>query len=826
MTVPPAARAAVHAVTAALGEPVMLLVTGGIGSGKSSALAAVRAQLRAASVPVLPRPPRAGEDPRSAVVVDDAHLLDDDALAALRAHVDDRAGTVVIACERLASRGALTALLTALEQENPAITLGPLNPTEIASAARELGVEPSPDQLRTLTAATAGLPLLVAAALRDVESAPRQARFALVERVRRLDAPLLDALLLLSLNAEVGTADVAAALRVDPGDAHALVDRARASGLVDPTSGASFQSFVHDCVAQIVGVSRHHEVETTLLASLVETATLSDDLALTLAEHGVRDEHLANTLADAAARPGVPAAAAARLYRAAAGAGRPGADVALAESLALSGDCAGGGRLAEELLTSDDPARRAAAVRIAAGIAAHDGAMAQAADLYRWLGPNPDAASGAAGTVALAATGDLAAARAALDAPRQGPPTIAARAARTLAEGVLASVTELYPAVIARLSQALGGEGDRPVVAPDTPAALVTLAAVHGGDPVRARSVIARAVRADTAADAGPFFAHRHRLLQGWVRMQDGQLRAATAGVKPQSALHRRDALWAGALQTAIARRAGDSGALHTHWQAATEVLSEYAIDLFTLLPLGELWVAAARLGQTERVQHSVDEAFALLDELGNPVLWSAPLQWAGVHAGILANAPESVAPYGAALTKAAAHSPFARALATAGRTWLRVLAHHVDPDEVGAAANGLCRFGLTWDATRLASQAALQTPDSRTSSAMLQLARDLKHTIAIDEAAIEAAGTEPGPSAESRGDRPRPASSKLSDREREVAELLLLGRSYRDIGAQLLISAKTVEHHVARIRRRLGAESRSEMLSMLRALLDVPTGR
>ena len=35
-----------------------------------------------------------------------------------------------------------------------------------------------------------------------------------------------------------------------------------------------------------------------------------------------------------------------------------------------------------------------------------------------------------------------------------------------------------------------------------------------------------------------------------------------------------------------------------------------------------------------------------------------------------------------------------------------------------------------------------------------------------------------------------------------------------------LFISAKTVEHHVARIRRRLGAESRSEMLSMLRAML------
>jgi DNA-binding CsgD family transcriptional regulator len=146
------------------------------------------------------------------------------------------------------------------------------------------------------------------------------------------------------------------------------------------------------------------------------------------------------------------------------------------------------------------------------------------------------------------------------------------------------------------------------------------------------------------------------------------------------------------------------------------------------------------------------------------------------------------------------------------------VLANHVDIDEVTAAARGLSQFGLTWDATRLASQAALQTPDARVSGAMLQLARDLKQTVAVDDvpglesAATVADGARGGPS--------RPASSRLSDREREVAELLLLGMPYRDIGSQLFISAKTVEHHVARIRRRLGAESRSEMLSMLRAML------
>jgi DNA-binding CsgD family transcriptional regulator len=250
------------------------------------------------------------------------------------------------------------------------------------------------------------------------------------------------------------------------------------------------------------------------------------------------------------------------------------------------------------------------------------------------------------------------------------------------------------------------------------------------------------------------------------------------------------------------------------------EVLAEYSVDVFSLLPLGELWVAAARMRQIDRLQHTLDEAFALLTSLGNPVLWSVPLHWAGVHAGILANSPELVAPHGQALTAAASDSAFAKALAGAGRTWLRVLANHVDIDEVTAAARSISQFGHTWDATRLAGQAALQTPDGRVSGAMLQLARDLKLTTAVDDApSAEAAPTAAAPTGSARQQ-----SSRLSDREREVAELLLLGMPYRDIGSQLFISAKTVEHHVARIRRRLGAESRSEMLSMLRAMLATPS--
>jgi DNA-binding CsgD family transcriptional regulator len=53
------------------------------------------------------------------------------------------------------------------------------------------------------------------------------------------------------------------------------------------------------------------------------------------------------------------------------------------------------------------------------------------------------------------------------------------------------------------------------------------------------------------------------------------------------------------------------------------------------------------------------------------------------------------------------------------------------------------------------------------------------------------------------------------------VAELVLSGMTYKEIGERLFISAKTVEHHVARMRQRLGANSRGELMAHLRMILN-----
>ena len=492
MRVPPAARAAVASLAAAPTEPVVMAVTGGIGTGKSATLAAVRAALAAAGVPVTPRPPRPGEEPGQAVVVDDAHLLDDDALQQLTALVLDRTCTVVVAAEPLTRRPALSALVTAVQRERPVLTLSALTAAEITDAAATiLGAEPSPELIR-------GLPLLITAALgesgTDSVALARRAEHALTERLRWYDDAVLDGMVVLSLSGELGAADLAAAMRIEVPEAVALVDRARASGLPGPSFPDTFLQRVHHCAAHSVGAARHRQLETTLLTTQLDAASLSAELALQLAEHGLQDARLARTLTDLAGRPDTTPARAARLFRAARSAGGTDVSAALADALATSGDLVTAGRLAEELLGSDDRDERVAAVRIGAAVAAHSGAMVQAADLYRWLGPQPDPVVAANGILAGFATGDLELARSAFGGPAQGPPTSASRAARCLGDGVLASVDQPYLEVMSVLGRALGVDADRMPIGVDSAAAVAALAALHGGDPVRARSVPAGTV--------------------------------------------------------------------------------------------------------------------------------------------------------------------------------------------------------------------------------------------------------------------------------------------------------------------------------------------
>ena len=258
--------------------------------------------------------------------------------------------------------------------------------------------------------ATAGLPFLVRPAIAAAVSPDGEpvanaiveaARFALIERLRRVDEPVLDTLLVSSLSPgpRVPTTSPRR-YACDSDEAQRLVDRARASGLIEPSHSQAFLRSVHLAVAadhRRRTASRHRNRAAVVADSNVDAVNGSRVAA-------GRARAARRSAGRRARRPGRPSAAANRPRRHGCTArppkrARPNVDARLADALALTGDCATAGRLADELLASDDAAERAAAVRIAASIAVHDGSAAQAADLFRWLGPYPDAFVSAAGAV-------------------------------------------------------------------------------------------------------------------------------------------------------------------------------------------------------------------------------------------------------------------------------------------------------------------------------------------------------------------------------------------------------------------------------------------
>jgi DNA-binding CsgD family transcriptional regulator len=350
----------------------------------------------------------------------------------------------------------------------------------------------------------------------------------------------------------------------------------------------------------------------------------------------------------------------------------------------------------------------------------------------------------------------------------------------------------------------------------DSPAALAALVALHSGELAIAGSVLRRAI--DTELGGSPA-RPRHLLLLAWVEMLRGRGAPArelidAARAAARDGLEPRDELFHRALEVGLARRASDVPALVAAWVRAREAVLRHPVDLFALLPLGELIVAAARLEDTDRLAPHVAAAQALLTQLGEPPLWAAALHWSGVQAAILADDPEALRPHAAALVEASRTSPYAATLARAGRGWLRVLTGDVDPASVVSAAEELAAVGLAWDGSRLAGQAAVRVSDPRARTELLGCARALAEAHGLDQGG----GERSSPAAERSP--AAPAGGFLSEREREVARLVLAGRTYREIGAQLYISAKTVEHHMSRIRQRLGAGNRSDLLDRLRAEL------
>ncbi|MFS8521393.1 MAG: helix-turn-helix transcriptional regulator [Micromonosporaceae bacterium] len=791
----------------------MTIVVGVDGSGRTHRLGALAAAATAPVVhldgaaPDLADRLAAARDAGAVVVVDDAHRLTDQALTALAEAA--RGGVRMMISRRpTVDRPALAALDEAVAGQGPVEVLRPLDERGVAAVmAAVTGRPASLSDVEKIRRDTAGLPAVVAAVAASragdpagggtatVAASPAgDAPPALVARVQqrlaRFPAATATLARILALGLDLADDVLAAAAGTTPAELEDAMRELRDSGMLVPGEERMVPAVARAVLADLPPTGRRR---------------LHDRVASALVDAGAHPVVAAEQLRAARAR--TPTSAVAYL--------------AAAEHLRFSDPEAAVGWYGEALESGADPAAVAPgraeasallgvpsdptevgvtgpdAVRlraVAGATAAHDGRADRAVEEFSGV---PD--TGALLSVPyLVVLGRMDQARAAAGA--DGP-----LALRRFAEAALAAPDP--PAAVPRFIEAAEALEAQPpqLVLPDTAHAVGALVAVAAGDVPTAEHLLHRALAAGTG---GPVATGRHRLLLAWVHLRSGRYDTPAAEVRRlrDARLPGRDRLVLAALVAGLARRSGDVARLREAWRLAEPMLARRTVDLLHAEPTEELLVAGARLHQHQRLAPVLDRLDAIVADLGSPPAWAAVTAWTRLQVAVATDDATAAATAAARLTTLGTSPDLPRqeVLRDAATAWAAALAGDVDAAAVLAAAERLAAAHLPWEASRLAGDAAIRTPDPATARRLLERAREL----------AGAGG----------GDGPAGGRGGLSDREVEVARLVLAGRTHREIGEQLYLSPKTVEHHVARIRTKLGATTRAELLAALREILDDAT--
>lgn len=811
--------------------PLTAAVQGPGGYGKTTLLTELAGIYRVAGVAVgdgstVPEPDRARE---TAVLVDDAHRLDDGTLLALRELAESPGARLVVAYRPWPRSAALAELVGVLGRDTPPVQLGGLAGAALAERARAaLGSEPGPDALERLRGLTGGVPRFVERVLGEWDSqhdphgaddgwppVPASVLDRFQDDFDRLDETSRACLVALALGATAQPDLLAGLLELSPATAADGLAAVRAGGLLD--AGDAVLPLARHAVYALTPAEHRLALLRRLVDNHLERAAPVLPLVRPLLDDGTvpgTDPTLA-TAFDRAGDEALPESprTAVRLFDAAVSAGAAPSDVAArrAKAAAAAGDLDDALRTADRAIVDESAPDRELGVQVSATALACRGLLRRSAELCRWSAGNARWPGDVAyAVVGLVATGSRNEAETLLrESGEAGPPTSLSGATTQLAEGMcesLGSVPSAAVSTLVRAASLAGPLGDTMLV-PDTPAAVAAFVALHAGEFDVAESVIERAIE---SGSGGALLRTRHQLLAAWAPLLRGDTVTARArldfALDGAGELAMRDRLTAVAIEAGIAGRDNDVGTLTELRGRARQAVAEHPADLFTLLSLGELVLASARLRDQSWLTASLREAWAVLSDLGSPPLWSALLHWKCVQAAIVLENPEEAAQHAQALDDMAGHTPLAAPLAGGAATWVRLQRGEVDRTEAERAARALHAAGLAGDGASLAGQAAIRTSDRKAMLELLECARTLQ----------------------GKGSRPQKihtggagVADVLSDREREVAQLVLAGLTYKQVGKRLFISAKTVEHHIGRIKQRLGCSDREELLTRLRNLVD-----
>ncbi|MGP3535705.1 helix-turn-helix transcriptional regulator [Microbacterium sp. RD1] len=790
-----------------------VLVVGPAGSGRSRVLREIARRLGRDGRPVVTADAAATVDaaPAEAVVLaDDVHTSAGELIAALARRVQTPGAGVVVASAPWPLPDPVRELATSLEKAHPPLVLGHVTRVDVLDACAGSGRFWAPRCIDDILELAGHLAWLVGEALvvheqdcEDESGHPalrEELRDLIAHRIASLEPPLLAAIETLCLSP--GT------LPLDE-DAHwALAGHAR--GLLMRNGHPA--PVVRDAVRATISVDRLFELYAT-------PGRLPPDAEMRRLLSGFSDPRLATALLlDGDAALGRDPRRADELFRAAGEAGADGLAVATRRARAAwnAGEVDTAGAILDRAAVGPAHPSFPTATAITGAVwAARADLPMSSAVFTRADVPSPDLV--AAGTIAAVGAGD-AERLVELDAapPARALPSTLVVAQELLVRGLRTTLGTRVPTCLSDLVRATemytASGCDAPV--PEIPAVLATVAALSLGDLHVAANVISDAVR---SRHGGAWAQQRLLLWQAWVAVQrerphDAEAALRAAGVATTTPA--RERVLADAVAIALTRRYADPSALPPVWRRARESILRARFDVYSLIPLAEFAVSAARLGDMDRVQPHLDDAAAALARLGDPPVWSSHLHWAGLHCSIHLNRPHDLRPHARALLSAAPHTRLAATMAQAGRVWTEVLTGKVDVDAIEHAALGLASVGLAWDGARLAGHGAGRTDDRRAIARLLACARHLHPREVLDPPVGPV--PEAGPSA--RG------AEVLSAREREVAALVVQGKTYAEIGESIFISPRTAEHHIARIRRRLEATSRSDLIAKLRLVLEDAT--
>lgn len=793
--------------------PLRATVVGPAGSGKTTVLAYLRRSLLASGRAVTVAGARAdiGAVPAETVLlVDDAQLREPAMLRALVARAEDPDAAMVVAARPWPAPDDVTALLDGLEHAHPVIVLGHLTAADLRDDRSGGGL---PDScVAGILRLTGGATWLVAEALslHDIHCSGDPSHETIAESL---------------------TDVIAHRISHSPTSVRRAVE-SRCAGLPSKVPAASDDAALLAAFSEGL-LSRNGEPPPVVRAAVLATTPAerllqewadseSDDgsaaalAGLPGAAQGRRDERLAAALsrrADELLRS--DPALASEVYERAIAMGADASTLSVRRALAAwgAGDIDGAARIVEfsETTPPRGTADASLAVDLVASVWASRASMETAHLTYLAAGGGTAPPTGA--VVAAIGAARPSEVGAPGGAASRSIPSTSAVAGALLERGLTASLTGPARDAVDDLvrASAMHTAARNAAPLPELPAVIAAVAAVSHGDLDVADVTLRSAI---DGGQGGPGGRDRLILWTAWVALQrerptDVDALLAQVGA-PREGLCLRDRLVADAIAVARARRYTDSATTAAAWRVARDTVMHARFDLFTHLLLAEFVVTAARVGDDGRLARHFDDALRGLTQLGSAPLWVAHLHWAGIQRGILLNRPDDLKPHARALVAASAASVPAARMAAAGRVWTAVLAGSVDADAVEEAAAGLAEIGLAWDGARLAGHGAGRTDDRRAISQLLACARRLHPR--DDVPAVEP---------DLRGVAPARVPDALSVREREVAMLVLQGKTYVEIGESIFISPRTAEHHIARIRRRLGATSRSDLIAKLRLLIE-----